>query len=130
MTKKQSAANILIGLSVCILAVGASACHDDKGGNAVVPAGQKPVITGMASDASELLAGQYTSVYCEAYDPDGDSLRYAWSADQGVFPAGTQKKAVRWTAPSGPCTAIITCTVSDGRQSASMELGILVKPKP
>lgn len=130
MTKKQFAANTLIGLAVCILAVGASACHDDKGSNAVIPAGQKPVITSVASDASELLAGQYTSVYCDAYDPDGDSLRYAWSADHGVFPEGNQKRAVRWTAPSNPCTAIIACTVSDGRQSASMELGILVKPKP
>jgi hypothetical protein len=118
-----------IGLAVCALAIILSGCHD-KSNNTDVAVGQKPVITSVGSDASELLAGQYTSVNCDAYDPDGDSLMYSWSADYGIFPEGCQKRAVRWVAPSDPCTATITCTVSDSHQNASMKLGILVKPKP
>jgi len=129
MRRNMPGTKILFGATICISAVLVSACHD-KGNNATVPQGQKPVITSVGSGASELLADQYTFVDCDAYDPDGDSLKYSWSADYGIFPEGNQKAAVRWVAPPDPCTAILTCTVSDGHFSASMDLGIIVKPKP
>lgn len=119
---------LIYSIAVVLAILTVTAC-DDKGDNAAMPTGQYPVIRGVGSDASELLAGGYTSVYCDAYDPDGDSLRYSWSADYGTFPESNRKAAVRWVAPSAPCTATITCTVSDGRLSASMKLGIIVKPK-
>jgi hypothetical protein len=130
MRGNRPSVKIQIGLTVIVPVVLAMACHNDQGNNATVPHGQKPVITSMGSDASELIASQYTSVYCDAYDPDGDSLTYFWSADNGAFAGGNQKAAVRWVAPSNPCMAILTCTVSDGGLSTSMDLGIIVKPKP
>lgn len=130
MGEDKRSAKIPIGITAVILSAILVACHGDEGDNPIRPTGQRPVITSMGSNASELLAGQYTAVYCDAYDPDGDSLRYTWTADQGTFPESSHKAAVRWVAPSDPCTAILTCMVSDGHFNASMDLGIIVKPKP
>ncbi|MDD4052069.1 MAG: hypothetical protein PHR28_09255 [candidate division Zixibacteria bacterium] len=121
---------IPIGLAAGVLLALLLACHDDKGDNPTGPTGQKPVITSMGSDASEVLVGGYTSVYCDAYDPDGDSLDYRWSAIYGTFPEGNRGAAVRWVAPASPYTVILTCTVTDYMYSVSMSLGINVVFQP
>ncbi len=121
---------ILIGLAAIVLVVPLSACHDDKKDNPTKPIGQKPVITSVGSDASEVLVGGYTSVYCDAYDPDGDSLDYIWSAIYGTFPEGNRGAVVRWVAPSSPYTVVLTCTVTDYMYSVSISLSIIVEPRP
>ncbi len=120
---------IAIGLALVAFLALVTACHNDKSDNPVRPTGPRPVITSMSSDASEVRVGGYTSVYCDAYDPDGDSLTYSWSADYGAFPEGYQKAAVRWVAPSSPCVAIITCAVTNNHFTTSMDIGVVVKPR-
>lgn len=121
---------IQVGLAVSFLVVLAMACHDDKVDNPTKPTGQSPVITSVGSDASEVLVGGYTTIYCDAYDPDGDSLDYRWSAIYGTFPEGNHGAAVRWVAPPSPYNVILTCTVTDYMYSASMSLNINVVLQP
>ena len=58
--------------------------------------------------------GRTSTVTADAQDPDGDALRYRWSAPSGTFQNPADRQTV-WTAPQqeGPVPA--TVTVDDGR---------------
>jgi hypothetical protein len=54
--------------------------------------------------------GQIT---CVASDPDGDTLTYNWSADNGTIKGQGDK--ISWTSPAGMGTYHVTVTVSDSK---------------
>ena len=58
--------------------------------------------------------GRNSTVTADAQDPDGDALRYRWSAPSGTFqnPADRQTP---WTAPQQEGPVPVTVTVDDGR---------------
>jgi len=80
---------------------------------------ESPVITGLTAHPSTLAPGGTTGMTCVASDPDGDSITYAWSADDGtVSGVGSE---VNWVAPSEAGTYAITVTVSDGKDGSASE---------
>jgi len=63
-----------------------------------------------------------------ATDKDGDDLTYYWSCSAGSFNDGySDKNPTKWGPGSnGPGNYTITCTVSDGKDTASKSISINV----
>jgi hypothetical protein len=92
---------------------------DKKGGsaqsslNVTVGANQSPVISSLSANPSALLYGASTTVTCIANDPDGDAVRYSWSASEGsVSGVGN---TVTWVAPNKGGTFTVTVIVNDSK---------------
>lgn len=95
------------------------AVDDGKGGSVqssipiTVGANQAPIISSFNASPSGVLYGGTTLLTCIASDPDGDVVRYSWSASEGSI-SGVGNK-VTWIAPDKTGTFNITVTVSDGK---------------
>ncbi|MDD5312110.1 MAG: hypothetical protein PHO26_03610 [Dehalococcoidia bacterium] len=93
--------------------------EDGKGGKAqstvsiVVGANKPPVINSLTSSQANVSYGATTNLTCDAFDPDGDALRYSWSASEGSI-SGIGK-TVTWTGPNKGGEFSITAIVSDGK---------------
>jgi hypothetical protein len=93
--------------------------EDRKGGSAqasltiTVGANQSPVISSLVASQSGILYGGSTTLTCIATDPDGDVVRYSWSASEGSI-TGVGNK-VTWIAPNKGGNYNITVIVSDGK---------------
>lgn len=93
--------------------------EDGKGGVAqasvtlTVGANQPPQISSLTSDPSGILYGGTVTLTCIATDPDGDVVRYSWSASEGSI-SGVGEK-VTWKAPNKAGNFNITVVVSDGK---------------
>jgi hypothetical protein len=94
--------------------------EDRKGGSAqaslpiTVGANQSPIISSLVADPSGVLFGGSTTLTCIASDPDGDVVRYSWSASEGSI-TGVGNK-VTWVAPGNKGGEYnITVIVSDGK---------------
>jgi hypothetical protein len=92
---------------------------DGKGGSAqaslpiTVGANQPPMISSLNADPSGILYGGSTTITCIATDPDGDLVRYSWSASGGSI-TGVGNK-VTWVAPNKGGNFNITVILSDGK---------------
>ena len=80
---------------------------------------EPPVITALTAHPSTLAPGGTTGMTCVASDPEGDSITYAWSADDGTI-SGVGSE-VNWVAPDEAGTYTITVTVSDGKDGSASE---------
>ena len=58
--------------------------------------------------------GRTSTVTADAQDPDGDTLRYRWSAPSGTFQNQADRQTT-WTAPQQEGPVPVTVTVDDGR---------------
>ena len=93
--------------------------EDRKGGSAqasltiTVGANQSPQISSLVASQSGILYGGSTTLTCIATDPDGDVVRYSWSASEGSI-TGVGNK-VTWIAPNKGGNYNITVIVSDGK---------------
>ena len=77
-----------------------------------VTANRPPEIDSLTADAMWTLPSGSLQVECNASDPDGHELRYAWTTTGGdIDDTGTE---VNWTAPEDPGIYSITVTVTDG----------------
>jgi outer membrane protein OmpA-like peptidoglycan-associated protein len=75
-------------------------------------------------------AGQRTTVTADAQDPDGDTLRYRWTAPSGTF-QNPQDRQTTWTAPQQPGPVQLTIAVDDGKGGmATAAVDIQVMPPP
>jgi len=94
---------------------------------ACVPANNPPVITRLEAQHETVPPLRMCQISCEAYDPDGDTLTYTWSASSGKI--GGSDRAITWTAPETPGTYIIAVKVIDevGSEGTS-SLNIKVVP--
>ena len=92
---------------------------DGKGGSMqrtldmTVSANQAPQISSLDANPSGVLYGGSTLLTCIASDPDGDVVRYSWTASEGSI-TGVGNK-VTWIAPSKGGSYTITVIVSDGK---------------
>ncbi len=92
---------------------------DGKGGSVqrsldiTVGANQAPIISSLSASPSGVLYGGNTLLTCVASDPDGDVVRYSWSASEGSI-TGVGNK-VTWIAPSKSGNFNVTVVVSDGK---------------
>ncbi|MFO7773190.1 MAG: hypothetical protein R6V59_04540 [Dehalococcoidia bacterium] len=86
-----------------------------------------PVISSLTADAEWSFPAGILEVTCQAYDPDGDELRYGWSATGGdIDGAGA---AVNWTGPEEFGEYHITVVVDDGYGGSVTEtLSVKVMP--
>ncbi len=86
-----------------------------------------PVITDADPPASvTLLPGQSQRLAVTAYDPDGDSLTYAWTVDGAAV--GTDASAYHFTSSVG--VHRVNVTVSDGELEAWHEWTVRVEAAP
>ncbi|MFH0766369.1 MAG: hypothetical protein V2A61_08115 [Calditrichota bacterium] len=94
----------------------------------VVPWGtvnRGPRIESMWADEDTVIINDSVRVYCEAIDPNGDSLTYDWFAERGSI-RGYHSEAV-WTAPNQVGRCSIEVDVSDGADTVHGELPLMVK---
>jgi hypothetical protein len=93
--------------------------EDSKGGSAqaslpvTVGANQSPAISELVANPSGILYGGSTTLTCMATDPDGDVVRYSWSASEGSI-TGVGNR-VTWIAPNKGGNYNITVILSDGK---------------
>jgi hypothetical protein len=78
-----------------------------------VGANQAPRISSLSADPSSVLYGGSAVITCIANDPDGDAVRYSWTASGGNI-TGVGNK-VTWIAPSKGGSYNITVIVNDGK---------------
>jgi hypothetical protein len=84
-----------------------------------------PVISNLAiTSPQEINPGVTTQVSCTAVDPDEDELTYTWSADGGALSGSGGN--VAWTAPDELGTYTITVAVSDGDNTVTDKLNVVV----
>ncbi len=107
--------------------------EDGKGGYAqsktsiTVSSNRAPAITSLSANPVNVTPGGSTVITCVASDPDGDIVRYSWSAGDGSI-SGTGNR-VSWISPNKNGDIAITCTVSDGKGAESKQT-ILVNVTP
>jgi len=77
-----------------------------------VTSNQPPQISSLTADPSTVLPKGSSVITCVASDPDGETVRYNWSSDEGSLTGVGDK--VTWIAPNKGGTFSITVMVSDG----------------
>lgn len=91
-----------------------------------VPENRAPIIRSLTAEPPVVNQGQDSVIGCDAFDPDGDEIRYVWTASNGTFFG--EGATVIWTAPVVCGNHIIKVAVSDGRGGeSSKEISITVK---
>jgi hypothetical protein len=93
-------------------------CSDD-GGDGGGPASGRPVIERIVAVPSVVARGGSSQFSALASDPDGDSLRYAWSVEAGTL-ADDDLNRVSWTAPdlTGIYEVRVVVSARDGADTA------------
>jgi hypothetical protein len=113
---KNNVWKLLIFVSTCVLFY---ACKDDDDSN------QSPTIQNFTvAKTTNVVFYEQISVGVTASDPEGDALTYNWTATKGSF-QGTGASCI-WIAPNEIGIFTITCTVSDGKSTASVSKDITV----
>lgn len=87
---------------------------------------EQPVVTAMCNPC-EVVRGQLVSLTTTAFDPDGDTLSYSWTATSGSFTGSNGAPTATWRASSLLGSHIIRVVVMDGRSGrATAELTVQV----
>ena len=74
----------------------------------------------------QLNAGDTASFWVNATDPDGKSLTYKWTKQDGIFLTTSDQDQVTWRAPYRGGTYRISVTISNAEKSISRSKDILV----
>ncbi len=90
---------------------------------ATKPAGNRaPVISNLTVQKSSLTPQEQILLVCNASDPDGDSLSFAWTASGGTFDVSEgAQNYTNWRAPNFEGDFTINVTVSDGKGNTAKE---------
>ena len=98
-----------------------AAFSDGKGGTAscatdikVEPRPNRPPTASLSVERSPILPGEHTGITCTGSDPDGDPLKYSYSASGGQI-TGTDSNATFDATGLAAGTYTVKCTVNDGR---------------
>jgi hypothetical protein len=90
-----------------------------------------PIIAKLATETSSVRFRDSIIVVCNASDPDGDYIRYQWSATDGVILGNSS--SVVWIAPDKAGTYEITVIVSDVKDAVTkgkLQIGVLPNNPP
>ena len=80
----------------------------------------EPVITSLTADNTTVSPGGTVLLTCTAEDDNDDSLTYNWECTNGsLVPNGN---TATWTAPGDSGAYSISCAVTDGNDSSTMEI--------
>lgn len=96
----------------------------------VTQANRPPEIQSVTANPQIIIPDATTDLTCIADDPDGDSLIYAWSSEQGSFPNGDSGPVVQWQAPGSFGDYYIHVSVSDGQFAVSDSVVVIVTEPP
>ena len=77
----------------------------------VVASDMPPVVSSITADPMTVSPNAASIVRCNAYDPEGSNLAYAWTATGGTLSGSGS--AVVWTAPSQAGQYTLKCSVSE-----------------
>ena len=133
MRKSALWARCIIVVFVVAVMVAAAACSSSEPAQptptaeptATAQPNQPPAIIGLVADPASLVPGDGSTVSCEASDPEGDTLNYAWEYTGGTL-QGTGS-TVTWIAPSVAKAYTVKVVVSDGKGgSANQSITITV----
>jgi hypothetical protein len=92
-----------------------------------VVSNQPPVIRSLVVSPSAVGEGQQATVTCDAYDPEGDTVNYAWHVENGEVSGNGP--LVKWTLPYDIEQSTIIVTVADGQgKLTSMQTRVTVLP--
>lgn len=112
---------------VVLLALFGTACAKSKPPSpAPVPALEnKPPVIASVSFPNNVMAQAESMIICVATDPDGDNLKYQWSAEGGTVKG--EGNSIIWAAPDSVGKYNVKVVVADGRggeatQSASIRV--------
>lgn len=85
-----------------------------------------PEVTRITASPSVILPQGETTLKVEASDDDNDPLQYQWMSEAGSFLGDSTKSQVTWKAPSLVDTFTFFVTVSDGKDSTSGMVDVVV----
>lgn len=120
-SRNNSMTGGLLAAMATLLMAGCSG--DDNGGTS--PGNRAPVIERIVAVPAVVARGGFSQLSALATDPDGDSLRYAWTAEAGTF-FSTNLARVGWTAPNTAGIFQVRVVVSDGDRADSAQANIVV----
>ena len=80
----------------------------------------EPVITSLTANRITVSPGGMVILTCSAEDDDEDSLTYIWGCTNGSLM--TNGRTAFWTAPGHTGTYSISCEVTDGNDSSTIEI--------
>lgn len=101
------------------LAGGAFGC----GSKTTAPANRPPRFIDLIARPASVVPGGVARLSALVSDPDGDALRYSWSADGGTFSDSTTS-VTNWTAPFQAGTYAMTVTATDGTDAVSRSVTV------
>lgn len=78
----------------------------------VIQENRPPVISSLRADEQQVMPGTSVGLTASTNDPDGDTLIYSWTCDDGSI-TGTGS-SVTWTAPNRNGTYQVSLEISDG----------------
>ena len=112
------------------------AVSDGKGGTAscaadikVEPRPNRPPTASLSVERSPILPGEHTGITCTGADPDGDPLKYSYSASGGQI-TGTDSNATFDATGLAAGTYTVKCTVDDGRGGTAEASGSVEVKEP
>jgi len=81
---------------------------------------RNPVISEIIISEADIYTGEKYDISVTASDPDGDSLKYEWSATSGTVD-NTNNNPTKWTAPGAAGNLTIKVKVTDGKGGEGTE---------
>ena len=107
-------------IMVMLMAASNSACNNPTGSSG----NNQPEIREILVSPVPVKVDKWTDITAVATDKDGDILTYFWSSSEGEFFIGkTAINPTLWKVLN-PGTHTITCTVSDGKDTASKSISV------
>jgi len=110
-------------------------CEGEKGADGAAgptgPSGNNPpappIVTAVVAAPDSIGTSQYTTLFVQAYDPNGDEMTYAWTATAGTL-SSANTAVTTWTAPAtlGLYEVSVTVTDDDGSDNGSVTVGVNV----
>lgn len=89
---------------------------------------REPVLDRLIASAYEVDPGDTVTVYVQVLEPNGDVLKYEWSANQGNLIQPTDLDTVRWVAPAqGGTTSIRVKVLNEHDKSAESSVSITIR---
>lgn len=112
----------------CTVCDSSDACVSDSLIVSVIEAiNHPPVIEDLSTSHLGIIPEDSVLIYCQASDPDGDSLTYNWTCDDGAFLENADSFAT-WIAPGTAGYYQIFCQVSDLRGGFARDsIGLVVQ---
>jgi Tol biopolymer transport system component len=110
-------------IRILLLLAATTGVFSGCGDKSTNPVNRPPRFIDLIARPAAVVPGGTTRVSALVSDPDGDTVRYLWSATGGSFNDSTAS-AVNWTAPGASGTYTVTVEAGDGAQTVSRSVNV------